>query len=33
MKLHFGVNKVQEAIEIWTDIKLENKDIKLHMMG
>ena len=32
-QLHFGENKVQEAIEKWTNIKLENKDIKLHMIG
>ena len=32
-QLHFGENKVQEAIEKWTDIKLENKYIKLHMIG
>lgn len=31
--LHFGENKVQEAIEKWTIIKAQNKNIKLHMIG
>ena len=31
--IHFGENKVQEAIEKWTDIKSENKDISLHLIG
>ena len=31
--LHFGENKVQEAIEKWTEIKNQNKDIKLHLIG
>ena len=30
---HFGENKVQEAIEKWTDIKNDFKNIKLHMIG
>tara|TARA_X000001036_G_scaffold438538_1_gene486639 strand:+ start:1541 stop:2200 length:660 start_codon:yes stop_codon:yes gene_type:complete len=30
---HFGENKVQEAIDKWTDIKLKNSQIKLHMIG
>ncbi len=30
---HFGENKVQEAIEKWTDVKMENKNISLHMVG
>ena len=30
---HFGENKVQEAIEKWTDIKKDFKNIKLHMVG
>mgnify|MGYP001356042758 CR=1 FL=1 len=30
---HFGENKVQEAIEKWTDIKSTNDSIKLHMVG
>ena len=31
--IHFGENKVQEAIEKWTDIKNKNDKIKLHMVG
>ncbi len=31
--LHFGENKVQEAIEKWTDIKKENNKINLHLIG
>jgi len=30
---HFGENKVQEAIEKWTDIKKEKEHIKLHLIG
>ena len=30
---HFGENKVQEAISKWTDIKKQNDNIKLHMVG
>ena len=29
----FGENKVQEALEKWTDIKKINSKIKLHMVG
>ena len=29
----FGENKVQEAIEKWTDIKKNNSQVKLHMIG
>ena len=29
----FGENKVQEAIEKWTEIKKINSEIKLHMIG
>ena len=29
----YGENKVQEAIEKWTEIKKENKNIKLHLIG
>ena len=29
----YGENKVQEAIEKWTDIKSKNKDISLHLVG
>ena len=31
--LDFGENKVQEAIEKWTDIKIKNNKIKLHLVG
>ena len=31
--IHFGENKVQEAVEKWTDVKKEFKNIKLHMIG
>ena len=31
--MDFGENKVQEAIEKWTEIKNKNKNIKLHMVG
>ena len=31
--LDYGENKVQEAVEKWTDIKLKNPKIKLHMIG
>ena len=31
--LDFGENKVQEAIEKWTDIKKNNPNINLHMLG
>jgi pyridoxal phosphate enzyme (YggS family) len=30
---HFGENKVQEAIEKWSSIKSDFKQIKLHMIG
>ena len=30
---NFGENKVQEAIEKWTEIKKKNLNIKLHMIG
>jgi len=29
----FGENKVQEAIDKWTDIKNINHKIKLHLIG
>ena len=32
-QLHFGENKVQEAIEKWTPIKEKNNKINLHMIG
>ena len=31
--LDFGENKVQEAIEKWSDIKSKNPKIRLHMIG
>jgi len=31
--IHFGENKVQEAIEKWSDIKNNFENIKLHMVG
>ena len=31
--LDYGENKVQEAIEKWTNIKNKNKNIKLHLIG
>ena len=31
--IHFGENKVQEAIDKWSDIKTDFKNIKLHMLG
>jgi len=31
--LDYGENKVQEAITKWTDIKLANPNIKLHLIG
>ena len=31
--LHYGENKVQEALEKWSDIRLTKKDLKLHLIG
>ena len=31
--LHFGENKVQEAVEKWAEIKKINSKLKLHMIG
>ena len=31
--IDYGENKVQEALEKWTDIKKTNSEIKLHMIG
>ncbi len=31
--LHFGENKVQEAISKWSDIKKEKQELELHMVG
>ncbi len=30
---HFGENKVQEAVNKWSDVKKSNNKIKLHMIG
>ena len=30
---HFGENKVQEAVEKWTEIRKSNQNIKLHLIG
>ena len=30
---HFGENKVQEAVEKWTEFKIQNSDLQLHMIG
>ena len=30
---HFGENKVQEALEKWSEIKEKNKNLKLHLVG
>ena len=30
---HYGENKVQEAVEKWTDIKNDFEHLKLHMIG
>ena len=32
-QIHFGENKVQEALEKWTDIKQDFQHIQLHMIG
>ena len=31
--IHFGENKIQEAMDKWSEIKNENIQIKLHMVG
>ena len=31
--LHYGENKVQEAVRKWTEIKKNKEDLKLHMIG
>ena len=30
---HFGENKVQEALNKWDELKNNNKNIKLHLIG
>ena len=31
--IHYGENKVQEALDKWSDIKNKNHNIKLHLIG
>ena len=31
--VHYGENKVQEALDKWTDVKKENNNIKIHLIG
>ena len=31
--IDYGENKVQEAIDKWTEVKIKNKNINLHMIG
>ena len=31
--LHYGENKVQEAVDKWSEIKNKKKDLKLHLIG
>ena len=31
--IHYGENKVQEAVTKWKDIKKNNKNLRLHMIG
>ena len=31
--VHFGENKIQEAVEKWTDVKKDFPNIHLHMIG
>ena len=31
--LDFGENKVQEAVEKWSNVKINNKSLKLHLIG
>ena len=31
--LHYGENKVQEALDKWTELKIRNESIKLHLIG
>ena len=32
-QIHFGENKIQEALDKWANIKNDFKHIKLHMLG
>ena len=31
--LHYGENKVQEALDKWTEVKKKNASIRLHLIG
>ena len=31
--IHYGENKVQEALDKWTEVKINNTNIKLHLIG
>ena len=31
--LHYGENKVQEALDKWTEVKIKNTNIELHLIG
>ena len=31
--IHYGENKIQEAEEKWSEIKNNNKNLRLHMLG
>jgi len=31
--LHYGENKVQEALDKWTEVKIKNASIQLHLIG
>jgi len=31
--INFGENKIQEAVDKWTEVKLKHSNIKLHMIG
>jgi len=31
--IHFGENKVQEAVDKWAGMKIKNNNLKLHMIG
>ena len=31
--LDYGENKVQEALEKWNEVKIKNKDVRLHLIG
>ena len=31
--IHYGENKIQEAEIKWSEIKLQNKNLRLHMIG